>query len=122
MKLTILGSGTCIPYKHQGSSGYLLETSKSKILLDCGAGIKWKLEKIGGRLSGDQPYFFSHLHSDHTADLVPFLFATKYSRNKKREIFLWGGKEFIKFFGVLKKAYKNWIEPDDLNIDELKGG
>jgi len=85
MKLTILGSGTCIPNKKRGSSGYLLETSVSKMLLDCGSGTTWKLEQIGINYLEIDHIFFSHIHPDHTGDLVPFLFATKYSHNKKRE-------------------------------------
>ncbi len=124
MKLTILGSGTCVPNKKRGSSGYLVETPKSKILLDCGAGTTWKLEKIGINYLEIDHIFFSHLHPDHTGDLVPFLFATKYSRNKIREkpLFMWGGKGFIKFFDALKKAYDSWIVPKHLVLDEIRGG
>jgi len=124
MKLTILGSGTCIPNKQRGSSGYLLETSKSKILLDCGAGTTWKLEKIGVSYLEIDHIFFSHLHPDHTGDLVPFLFATKYSRGiiRDKPLFVWGGRGFIKFFDALKKAYNNWIVPKHLVLDEIRGG
>jgi len=124
MKLTILGSGTCVPNKKRGSSGYLLETPDSKSLLDCGGGTTWKLEKIGVNYLEIDHIFFSHIHPDHTGDLVPFLFATKYSHFKEREkpLYLWGGKGFTSFMDSLKKVYGNWIEPDKLNIDELKGG
>ena len=124
MKLTILGSGTCIPHKQRGSSGYLLETPDSKILLDCGSGTTWKLEKISVNYLEIDHIFFSHIHPDHTGDLVPFLFATKYSHFKNREkpLYLWGGKGFTSFVDSLKKAYGTWIEPEKLNVDELKGG
>jgi ribonuclease BN (tRNA processing enzyme) len=124
MKLTILGSGTCIPNTKRGSSGYLLETPNSKILLDCGSGTTWKLEETGINYLEIDHIFFSHLHPDHTGDLVPFLFATKYSHNKEREkpLFLWGGAGFNKFFNALKKAYGNWIVPEGLSFDEFKGG
>lgn len=124
MKLTILGSGTCIPNKQRGPSGYLLETPKSKILLDCGGGTTWKLEQIGINYLEIDHIFFSHIHPDHTGDLVPFLFATKYShfKERKKPLYLWGGKGFARFFDSLKKAYGHWIEPENLNIDELKGG
>ncbi len=124
MKLTILGSGTCIPNPKRGSSGYVLETPSSKILLDCGSGTTWKLEKMGINYLEIDHIFFSHLHPDHTGDLVPFLFATKYSHNREREkpLFIWGGKGFNKFFNTLKKAYGSWIAPEHLNVDEIKGG
>jgi len=84
MKLTILGSGTRIPNSKRGSSGYSLETPKSKILLDCRSGTTWKLEKIGIDYLEIDHISFSYLHPDHTGDLVPFLFATKYSHIKKK--------------------------------------
>ncbi|MGB3728297.1 MAG: ribonuclease Z [Thermodesulfobacteriota bacterium] len=124
MKLTILGSGTCIPNTKRGPSGYLLETPQSKILLDCGSGTTWKLEQIGVNYLEIDHIFFSHIHPDHTGDLVPFLFATKYSHFKEREkpLHVWGGKGFTSFFDALKKAYGHWIEPEKLSIGELKGG
>ncbi len=124
MKLTILGSGTCIPSVKRGSSGYLIETANSKILFDCGTGITWKLEKIGVNYLEIDHIFFSHIHPDHTADLAPFLFATKYNHYKKRErpLNIWGGAGFIKFFNALKKAYEGWIVPEDLSVDEIRGG
>lgn len=124
MELTILGSGTCLPNAKRGSSGYLIQTSDSKILLDCGSGTTWKLEEIGVNYLEIDHIFFSHIHPDHTGDLVPFLFATKYNHYQKREnpLNIWGGKGFIKFFDALKAAYENWIVPEDLSVDEIKGG
>jgi len=124
MKLTILGSGTCVPNKDRGPSGYLVETSSSKILLDCGSGTTWKLEKIGVDYLAIDHIFFSHLHPDHTGDLVPFLFATKYShfRERKKPLNIWGSKGFIEFFDTLKKAYGHWIGPERLSCNELRGG
>ena len=43
MKLTILGSGTCVPHSERGSSGYALEIPEARLLLDCGSGASWKL-------------------------------------------------------------------------------
>lgn len=124
MKLTILGSGTCIPNSDRGSSGYLVQTDDSKILLDCGNGTTWKLEKIGVNYLQIDHIFFSHIHPDHTGDLVPFLFATKYNHLSKREkpLYLWGGAGFIKFFDALKTAYGQWIVPQGLCIEEIQGG
>ena len=124
MKLTILGSGTCIPNTERGPSGYLIQIADTKILLDCGSGTTWKLEKIGVNYLDIDHIFFSHIHPDHTGDLVAFLFATKYNHNQKRSkpLNIWGGKGFIKFFDALKGAYYNWIAPEGLCVDEIKGG
>jgi ribonuclease BN (tRNA processing enzyme) len=123
MKLHILSSGTCIPYERRGSSGYALRLSKSTILLDCGNGITWKLGKVGINYLEVNHIFLSHFHPDHTADLIPFLFATKYALVKRvKPLYIWGSRGFKRFFSALNNAYNDWIQPDKLNIEELDEG
>jgi len=72
--------------------------------------------------------FYSHLHPDHTGELVSFLFATKYPESyRRREPFtVVAAKGFADFYEKLKSAYGEWIELEDglMNIVELdnKGG
>jgi len=114
-----------VPYTKRGSSGYIIELSGTKILLDCGSGSTWKLADLGINYLLIDHIFLSHLHPDHTGDLVPFLFATKYAYGspygsyREKPLYLWGGEGFINFFNTLSVAYKDWIVPDALNIDEL---
>jgi ribonuclease BN (tRNA processing enzyme) len=124
MKLFILGSGTCVPYERRGSSGYALKLSKSTLLLDCGNGTTWKLGKVGINYLEVDHIFLSHFHPDHTADLIPFLFATKYPQAPKREkpLYIWAAKGFKKFFFALRKAYNGWIVPESLSLKETKEG
>ncbi len=128
MKLTILGSGTCVPYIHRGSSGYALETRDSKLLLDCGSGSTWKLAHAGINYIEIDHIFFSHLHPDHTGDMIAFLFATKYTywspygERGDNPLCLWGGRGFEEFFSNLKRAYKEWIVPDGLEVTEIEPG
>lgn len=124
MKLHILGSGTCIPYDRRGSSGYALKLSKSIILLDCGNGTTWKLGKVGINYLEIDHIFITHFHPDHTSDLIPFLFATKYAHVSERNkpLSIWGPKGFKGFFSALRGAYKDWIVPEILNICEVEEG
>lgn len=128
MKLTVLGSGTCVPYVKRGSSGYVVETGESKLMLDCGSGSTWKLAHAGINYLEIDHIFFSHIHPDHTGDLAAFLFATKYSHGspygtgRKKPLSLWGGKGFPSFFSALKGAYDKWIEPEGLSVEELRAG
>ncbi|MEW6145086.1 MAG: ribonuclease Z [Thermodesulfobacteriota bacterium] len=125
MKLAILGSGTCVPYTERGSSGYALELPGARILLDCGSGTTWKLARAGISYLDIDHIFLSHLHPDHTGDLVPFLFATKYAfgspygSRREKPLKLWGGPGFVKFFEALKNAYRDWILPDGLSVEEI---
>ncbi len=128
MKLTILGSGTCVPYTERGSSGYALETPGARVLLDCGSGTTWKLARAGISYLDIDHIFLSHLHPDHTGDLVPFLFATKYAfgspygSKREKPLSLWGGRGFLEFFDALKNAYKDWTLPEGLSVGELGEG
>lgn len=124
MKLFILGSGTCVPYERRGSSGYALKLTKSTLLLDCGNGTTWKLGKVGINYLEVDHIFLSHFHPDHTADLIPFLFATKYGQGPQRNkpLYIRGAKGFINFLSALEKAYKGWLIPDELNLEEIEEG
>jgi ribonuclease BN (tRNA processing enzyme) len=126
MILHILGSGTCVPYERRGSSGYAVKLSKSTILLDCGNGTTWKLGKVGINYLEIDHIFLSHFHPDHTADLIPFLFATRYAfgspygSRREKPLYVWGAKGFKDFFSALTNAYDGWITPDSLTIQELE--
>ena len=128
MILHILGSGTCVPYERRGSSGYAVRLPKSIIMLDCGNGATWKLGKVGINYLEVDHIFVSHFHPDHTGDLTPFLFATKYAfgspygSKREKPLYIWGAKGFKDFFSALTKAYNGWIIPDNLMIEELEEG
>ncbi|HSE83924.1 MAG TPA: ribonuclease Z [Thermodesulfobacteriota bacterium] len=128
MILHILGSGTCVPYERRGSSGYAVKLPKSTILLDCGNGTTWKLGKAGINYLEVDQIFLSHFHPDHTADLIPFLFATRYAfgspygSRREKPLSIWGSKGFKDFFSALTNAYNGWIMPDNLMIEELEEG
>ncbi|MCH8029702.1 MAG: ribonuclease Z [Candidatus Dadabacteria bacterium] len=124
MKLIILGSGTCIPHPTRCSSGYALLLPGSKLLLDCGAGSTWKLERAGIDYLDIDHIFITHFHPDHTADLIPFLFATRYTDRPQRTkpLTVWGPRGMEKLFSAFKQAYDGWIEPEGLEVREIGEG
>lgn len=68
MKLTLLGTGAPESNPRRASSGYLVETGESRILLDCGGGVVSRLIESGRRPADVTHLVFSHLHSDHMMD------------------------------------------------------
>ena len=122
MEIQILGSGTCVPSDRRGSSGYLIILKSTKILFDCGNGVTWKLEKSGINYLDIDHIFITHMHPDHNADLIPFLFATKYPAEKPRtkELNLWGPPGFKDFIKSMQNIYGNWLNPDNTKISELE--
>lgn len=86
MKLTVLGYWGAYPEIDEATSGYLLQTDKHTILLDCGSGILSKLWKYT-RQEAIDAVFISHFHHDHTADIGCLLYASKIAiAFKKRHV------------------------------------
>lgn len=70
MLLTVLGCRSGMPARGQASSGYLLETAGSRLLLDCGPGIATALSALAAPAALDA-VVISHFHADHCYDLLP---------------------------------------------------
>jgi ribonuclease BN (tRNA processing enzyme) len=110
-RVTLLGSGTCVPRLDRSACAILVETGRSKILLDLGPGTMRRLLEYGVTIFDITHLAFSHFHPDHTAEWVPFIFATKYpdgTRRKKRLTVL-GGTGLNAFYEGLQGAYGHWI-------------
>ena len=93
MKVTILGSGTCVPRLSRSASSMLVETGKAKILVDLGPGTMRRLLEYGLTIFDLTHIFLTHFHPDHTSELVPLLFATKYPDGaaRTRQLTIAGG-------------------------------
>src|ERR1700690_3856227 len=70
MQLTVLGCRAGMPADGQPSSGYIVDTARTRILLDCGPGIATALSALPQPGSLDA-VVISHLHVDHCHDLLP---------------------------------------------------
>ena len=79
MQLTVIGSGTAALRAERGFSGYVLKNDEELYLLDGGSGTLRKCAEAGISYKEIDKIFYTHLHPDHTTDLVPFLFATKHT-------------------------------------------
>ncbi|WP_067542508.1 MBL fold metallo-hydrolase [Nocardia crassostreae] len=98
MQLTVLGCRAGMPADGQPSSGYLVDTGASRILLDCGPGIATALTADRSPAVLDA-VIISHLHIDHCYDLLPL------------------GKALLAPFALAKyPGFENWFAdtPDRL--------
>lgn len=68
MQLNVLGCRSGMPAGGSPSSGYLVDTGRTRLLLDCGPGIATALSASDGPLDG---VVITHLHIDHCYDLLP---------------------------------------------------
>jgi ribonuclease BN (tRNA processing enzyme) len=123
MKITILGSGTCVPSLQRSACSVLIQIDKTRLLFDSGPGTMRRLLEAGVTIDQISYIFYSHLHPDHSGELVPFLFATKYpeSYRRRKPFTIVAAKGFAEFYEKLRSAYGHWIEfvPGLLNIAEL---
>jgi ribonuclease BN (tRNA processing enzyme) len=121
--VTILGSGTCVPSLRRSSCSVLMEIGTDKLLFDMGAGTIHRLLEYGVTIFDITHIFLSHFHPDHSAEIVSFLFASKYAENMRRQtpLTLVAGNGLTAFYEALKSAYGSWIEPGDgiLSVVEM---
>jgi len=123
IRVTILGSGTCVPSLKRSSCSVLMQTGNAVLLFDSGPGTMRRLLETGTTIFDLTGIFYSHLHPDHTGELVPLLFATKYPDETTRQqpLSIVAGRGFAHFFQKLEAVYGKWImlAPEIFNIVEL---
>ncbi len=122
MELIVLGSGTGWPRPERNASGYLVQTTGGLILLDFGPGTLRRLTEVGADLNRIDFIFLSHWHPDHVADLVPYLFATRYRLGftRTRPVRIISASGFRAFYEALKSAFGQWIEPPEGLLEILE--
>ncbi len=115
MRLTILGSGTCVPSLERGTCSALLKVGESQLLFDSGAGTMRRLMEADSHIQNLTHILYSHLHPDHVGEFVPFLFSTKYPQHLARRtpFTVIAAKGFNQFYENLQKAFGDWIVLDN---------
>ena len=116
-RVTILGSGTCVPSLERSACSMLLETGGARLLFDCGPGVMRRLLEVGVRISDISYILLSHFHPDHSGELASFLFALKYPAPacQKQPLTIIAGRGFKSFYDRLQGVYGSWIVlPRDL--------
>jgi len=123
MELIIIGSGTAALQPHRGPSGYVLKTGHQIFLLDGGTGTLLKCLEAGVSYKDIDKIFYTHLHPDHTIDLIPFLLSTQHTPGfaRTKKLALYGPVGFQKFFKGLVGLYgKGLVEGDyEIEVSEL---
>ena len=126
MELIVLGSGTGVPSLRRGSPAYAVRAAGRLLLLDLGSGACRALLRHDLNFSQVDVIALSHLHPDHTGDLVPFLFASHYALGYTRREPFWllAAQGFKDFHERLKGAFGQWVEapPDLLQVREMDPG
>ncbi len=115
IRVTILGSGTCVPSLQRSSCAVLMQIATTRLLFDSGPGTMRRLLEAKTTIFDLDYIFYSHFHPDHSAELVPLIFATKYPDGNRRQapLTIIAGRGLTDFFAGLKAVYGKWIELAD---------
>ena len=122
MKATVIGSGTVVPRVERRQSCVVVECGGETLALDLGSGaVRGMLHAGLDPLALDR-IFLTHLHPDHTSDLIPLLFSINYSdpfTPRERLLTLAGAEPFAKFWRSLSDTYQGWLAGDYQQAMEL---
>lgn len=121
-KVTILGSGTCVPSLRRSSCAVLMEIGDVRLVFDIGPGTLRRLLEAGVIVQDVDYLFLSHFHPDHSGELVPFIFANKYPDGAARTkpLRLITGCGGMAFFDGLKTVYGRWIDLPPAILEQLE--
>ncbi|MEW6439449.1 MAG: MBL fold metallo-hydrolase [bacterium] len=122
MEVTILGSGTAIPDRERSSPGLAVRLEDSLAFLDLGSGSLGRAARLSVPVDEVELVLLTHLHPDHTADLVPLLFALRNPEWRRvRPLLVVGAEGLAEHLWRLDAVYGDWIRPAgyDLDIREL---
>ncbi len=124
MQVTILGSGTNL-HPTRAAAGYLIQTDQP-ILLDFGPRTLSNLLKTGVDRHTIQYLIFTHYHTDHFSDFLPFFFdAICHSMfsEVRSDLTIYGPPGTKRLFRTMFRTFPNWSDPPfRVTLREVKDG
>ena len=84
MRLIMTGTGTPHPCLERAGPSQVVEVAGDLLLFDCGEGTLRQLMTAGVPAQSVNTLFLTHLHLDHTAGLVGFIFGSWYLSRRGR--------------------------------------
>jgi ribonuclease BN (tRNA processing enzyme) len=110
--VTTVGTGTCVPRLDRGGPCTLVRTNGITAVVDLGLGALRGLLQLGVRHADLNALFVTHLHPDHVAEIVSFLFAANYDEApRERPFVIAGGCGVQRLLDSLDVAHGRWLTP-----------
>lgn len=112
MNVTVVGSGTVSPRLERRQSCVLVDCGGETFALDMGSGAVRGMLHAGRDPFGIDRVLITHLHPDHTSELIPWLFSMNYSdpaNPRERPLMLVGPEGFASFWRLITDAYNGWL-------------
>jgi ribonuclease Z len=102
IRVTVLGSGNPPPTRAQASGSIFVEVgnaARDLFIFDVGSGSLANFMSLGLPINCLDKVFLTHLHADHTADLIT-LFGSFRKAGRQGPLFVWGGDGSEPKFGT----------------------
>ncbi len=112
-KLIVLGSGSAVPSADRTTSCYLVVDKGTVLLIDLGPGALQRAAALGYALDSLDGVLITHIHPDHTADLVALQFALHNPsvRCGHDTLPVFGDASIELLAERLRNAYPGWLDP-----------
>ncbi|HHK60863.1 MAG TPA: MBL fold metallo-hydrolase [Desulfobacterales bacterium] len=98
MRITVLGSGACLPSKERGAAAYCVALEQFTLLVDCGSGATRQMARAGLDFRAIDMVCLSHVHPDHAGDLAILVQALKVSPERRKELVVGGDRRIGAFY------------------------
>ncbi len=122
MDVVLLGTGTLTPQAETASAGVAVVEGEHVLPLDLGRNVLSRMVECGIDPLRLSEFFVTHLHPDHTCELVSLLFAAKHGRSAPDPLRVVGPAGLDALVEALFDAWE-WLRPDTpLQIDEIGPG
>lgn len=122
MEVLLLGTGTLVPEADRRATGILVRSDDSVVPLDLGRGVLDRMVQAGQDPLALRRFFLTHLHADHTADLVSLLFALRRARPVADPVEFFGPPGLARLLERIGEAWPSARPDFPVQVHESSGG
>ncbi len=125
MQITLIGTGTAIPVRSRGYAGLYVRAGEEQLLLDSGPGTLQRLAALGVTYRDLDRIGYTHVHPDHSLDLVSILFAMRVqdpqAPARTKPLTIYGPVGLRALYTQLNVAYRDMLTPRsyELRLEEI---
>jgi ribonuclease BN (tRNA processing enzyme) len=108
--LTVVGSGTLVPSPRRSTPALVVEDEGIQLTVDGGSGTLRRQAELGIDFRRTAALLFTHIHPDHTLDVLHFLFAVRHAPRRSEPLTLIGPPGFERYLDRLRDGVRSWTD------------